>query len=301
MKALSNRQILTIAIALVVALLSVFVFAKIFSSVDHHQKSIAVLEEKRANVIKLAAAATATSAAITLLPGDAATPIAEKLTDLSLGFLIVMVALLLEKYLLTITGYAACYLLIPLACAGVIANVFLKKPSIQRIIVKIVIFALAILLVIPASLKVSAIIEKTYQESIDATITMAEETADEMSSYAASDEDKNILTRTWETITGGVKGLAEKAKSTLNRFIEALAVLIVTSCIIPILVILFFIWLVKLLVGADLSVPNWVDLLRRRPGKRPAAPAGAPALPDTAQEEAESPEPPPEHKDKNQE
>lgn len=51
--------------------------------------------------------ATATSALITLIPGDVGTPIAEKVADLSGYLLIVLCAVYLEKYLVTLTGYAA--------------------------------------------------------------------------------------------------------------------------------------------------------------------------------------------------
>ena len=44
----------------------------------------------------------------------------------------------------------------------------------------------------------------------------------------------------------------QKLTDALNRFIEAAAVLLVTSCLIPILVLLFFVWLVKLILGVEL-------------------------------------------------
>ena len=46
--------------------------------------------------------------------------------------------------------------------------------------------------------------------------------------------------------------VVEQLKTVLNRFIEALAVMLVTSCLIPILVLLFFAWLVKLMLGIEL-------------------------------------------------
>ena len=39
----------------------------------------------------------------------------------------------------------------------------------------------------------------------------------------------------------------------LNRFVESLAVMIVTACIIPLLVLLFFLWLIRQLTGVDLA------------------------------------------------
>ncbi len=54
--------------------------------------------------------------------------------------------------------------------------------------------------------------------------------------------------------------ITEKASNVMNRFVESLAVMIVTSCVIPILVLLFFLWIVKQLTGIDLR-----DLGPRRP------------------------------------
>lgn len=55
-----------------------------------------------------------------------------------------------------------------------------------------------------------------------------------------------------EGITGAATAAVEQLKTVLNRFIEALAVMLVTSCLIPILVLLFFVWLIKLMLGIDI-------------------------------------------------
>ena len=41
----------------------------------------------------------------------------------------------------------------------------------------------------------------------------------------------------------------------LSKFIEAAALLIVTSCVIPLAVILFFIWIIKMLIGIQVTIP----------------------------------------------
>ena len=54
-----------------------------------------------------------------------------------------------------------------------------------------------------------------------------------------------------EGISGAVNDAVGQLKTVLNRFIEALAVMLVTSCLIPILVLLLFAWLVKLMLGIE--------------------------------------------------
>ena len=41
--------------------------------------------------------------------------------------------------------------------------------------------------------------------------------------------------------------------NSLNHFIEAVAVMIITSCVIPMLVLLLFFWMVKIVLDVDLS------------------------------------------------
>ena len=154
-------KIICVATALILALASIFGVAKLITDPAFYQKSIAALEEKQETVLELTAASTAASAAITLLPGDTATPIADKLADLSGYFLIVLCAIFLEKYLLTITAAAAFKVLIPAACAAFAAAALF--PRLRRtagaLAWKLALFSVAIMLVIPVGIRVSDLIE----------------------------------------------------------------------------------------------------------------------------------------------
>ena len=256
-------KILMVAVPLIIAFFSVFVVSCIASSAEFHAGSIAALDEKQTTVLELTAASTAASAAITLLPGDTATPIAEKLADLSSGFLVVLCAIYLEKYLLTLTGYAAFTFLIPAACLLYAANVFLKRDGVRAVAKKLLIFGIAIVLVIPVSVRVSNLIEDTYQASIEATIETAREAAQDLEDGAeaeetGSEEDKGfwsgVVSAVTEGVSGAVSGVTEKVGGMVNRFLEALAVMLVTCCVIPVLVLLSFVWLAKVLLSVDLPV-----------------------------------------------
>ena len=78
-----KQKCITAAVLLLVAILSITVVGKYASAPENHQKTIASLDEKKQTVMELTAASTVTSALITLLPGDTATPIAEKMADVS--------------------------------------------------------------------------------------------------------------------------------------------------------------------------------------------------------------------------
>ena len=251
-------------LALVVALLSFLVAAGHFSDPATYATTVTALDGKRDTVMSLMGASTGSSAAISLLPGDAGTPIAEKLVDLSSDFLVVIAAIYLEKYLLTILGAVAFRWLVPVGCVLAAGSLLVGRrvpgaASLGRLGFKLAVFGVAAALVVPVSVRVSSMIEETYQASIDKTIQAAEQTTDAIEDSAEEGEGKSsdssnplsFLT----SVPDKLGSLTDAARTSLNNFIEALAVMIVTSCIIPILVLVFFLWLARLVLGIDIDLP----------------------------------------------
>lgn len=275
-----QKKILFALIPIVIALLSFFVIARFTSSTEFNAKTIQSLDDKKTTVMELAAASTAASAAITLIPGDVGTPITNKLADLSSYFLIVLCAIYLEKYLVTITGYAAFKILVPIACVFFSGYLLWRKEILRVVAQKFLLFGLAVYLVIPASVKVADMIETTYASSIESTIETAKQTTDEIESETGesgqvddkssneksqSDSDSDskenaggFFSGLFNKVQEGVSTATANVENVLNNFIEALAILLVTSCLIPILVLIFFVWLVKMLLGLNIDIPTSV-------------------------------------------
>lgn len=270
MKSEVSKKLAAAALLLALALVSFFPVAQKMSQPQTFSHAIESLDKKQETVLELTAASTTASAAITLLPGDAATPIAEKLADLSGYFLIVLCAIFLEKYLLTIMAGAAFRVLLPLACVLLAASLFFCRDTLRALSKKLALFALAVVLIIPTSVWVSDTIEDTYRASIDATIESAKQTTDAIGEATDDNADSDTKTGLFSKVTEGISSAAtaavDKLKHVLNDFLEALAVMLVTSCLIPVLVLVFFVWLVKLFLGVDLPAPR----LRAR-AKSPAA------------------------------
>ncbi len=231
-------RVVAIIVCIIIACISFFGLAKSYSSPESkiNKETIKYLDEKKTTALELSASATAVSTLITLAPGDDGTPVANKLMDLAVYF-----------------GS--------------------KKELFWKIGVKIFIFGLAIYAVIPVSVHVSKMIYSTYQESIDATIDEANDLADE--SEASKDDDKDskkskdsessFIDKAKDAVNSVKNTLsvtADSVKNMVNKFIDGLAVLIVTTCLIPVLVIVFFIWLVKLVLGSAISSPGAVAMRR---------------------------------------
>lgn len=295
-----KQKCITAAVLLLAAILSITVVGKYVSAPENHQKTIASLDEKKQTVMELTAASTVTSALITLLPGDTATPIAEKMADVSGYLLVVLCAIYLEKYLVTITGYVAFTYLIPIACGLWMLNLIFANATVRKLAAKLAVFGLAISLVVPASVKISDLIGDTYQAQIEATIEDAKNTQNILENSGVVDDDTNATETTvigtteasgtvtgnvqekdnnnsgsvsnifdWakdaisgakdsvanvvENVTVSTEELVQKVENSLNHFIEAVAVMIITSCVIPMLVLLLFFWMVKIVLDVDLS------------------------------------------------
>lgn len=292
----NKQKCITAVILLLVAILSITVIGKYASAPENHQKTITSLDEKKQTVMELTAASTVTSALITLLPGDTATPIAEKMADVSGYLLVVLCAIYLEKYLVTITGYVAFTYLIPIACGLWILNLFFANATVRKLAAKLAVFGLAISLVVSASVKISDLIGDTYQAQIEATIEDAKNTQSILENSGVVDDTNEVGTTgtgttgattgsaqeknnsesgsasnifDWakdaissakdsvanvvENVTVSTEELVQKVENSLNHFIEAVAVMIITSCVIPMLVLLLFFWMVKIVLDVDLS------------------------------------------------
>lgn len=249
-----KKKIAGISIMVLLALVSFFGLSKPMTSVSFHKKSIESLDKKRDTVMELIAASTAASVAISATPGDVGTPIADKLADLSKYFIVVLSAIFFEKYLLTITGFAAFNVLLPIACLFGALYFLLGRQGLKAIGIKVASFAIILFLVVPVSVWMSNTIEKTYGSTVEETINAAKKAEKDASSEADKKEDKEkksgiagIIAEATETVSG----IKEQMQAVLNQMIEAFAVMLVTSCIIPIVVLIFFIWLIKIVFGAS--------------------------------------------------
>ena len=91
------RKLVAAGVLLVVGLVSFFWLAKTTADPAFHAASIAALDEKKVTVMELTAATAAGSVAISAVPGDATTPIANQISELSGYLLIVVGAIMLAS------------------------------------------------------------------------------------------------------------------------------------------------------------------------------------------------------------
>ena len=96
-----SKKIICVVVLLSFALCSIFVFSKPATSPETYRTTIKSIDEKKATVMSVTATAAVASAMLGLIPGDATTPIANQIMEISSYLLIVVCVLFLEKSLLT--------------------------------------------------------------------------------------------------------------------------------------------------------------------------------------------------------
>lgn len=293
---------LKIIIPLLIAILSFALFSNYAASDKLHNDTIATLQAKQDRVLQLSAASTAIAAGASLVLGDRAVAVSNKLLDLTGYFIIILSAILLEKYLVTVMGLVFFKIIIPIAC--IIFSIFtlIDRENMRKLAVKLVTFAVVAFLVIPFSVVISNVIENTYGNTINKTIEEGESLKEELEvfsdkaiddvysgstiiNYEKAEVEENDTSSSengnWidsiknnvgsfvsgakenvssaignvvKTVTGKAKEWIDKLTTQLNNMIDAIAVMIVTTCVIPILVIVFLIWIVKMLFSVNINI-----------------------------------------------
>ena len=266
MEKLNSKTIITLIALIIVAILSIFVIAPFASSAKTHANSIKTLDEKKITVMELTAATAGGATALAAIPGDATTPVANQIIQLSSYLIIVIGAIFLEKVLLTLTGLVAFKFLIPIACLLYAVYLFVEKDFLRNLALKLIAFGIVITLIVPVSVSVSNLIEKTHKDSITQTVEEAKNAQNEVNQTEA-EENQGDNGNIWDTVTSKVKeGISnigegaskviKKGEELLNKFIDAIAILLITSCVIPIVVLLAFVWLVKIIFSVNIPLPK---------------------------------------------
>lgn len=252
---------------LLIAALSFFAFASWLPDSGFVGDSLESLEESSDTVMEFSAATLAVSLAISALPDDFATPLAESLTDMNLYFVAILVVLFLEKLLLQYGIKAACTALIPLAC--LIWGVYLvtKRGVWRSLAVRICVLALAVAFVVPCSTHITGVVAADLTAYVHETIQETGDSAGKLNEAMESGgEDQTIFERLsdlFQTAIQGVTDLLTHFQDTIRKCMNAIAILILTDCLMPLLTLFVFKWLLGELFRITLPLPS---MGRRRDG-----------------------------------
>jgi len=261
---LNTKNILIIILLIGIALVSMLWISEIASSIEFHEETIKHLDEKKLTVMELTAATAGSATAIAAIPSDATTPLANQIMDMSSYLIVVIGVIFLEKILLTLTGKLTFLIIIPIACLLYAIYIFAQKEVLRNLAIKLAIFGIVIFAIVPISVKISDFIEENYGTSITQTIESAKalENNEEVVKQEEQKEENwwnkitSSVSNAVSNIGEGVNELIEKGKLILSNFIDAIAILIITTCVIPIMVLFVLIWVIKIIFDITIPVKN---------------------------------------------
>ena len=128
---------------------------------------------------------------------------------------------------------------------------------------KLCAFSVVLILVVPTSVQLSKLIDQTHQISLQQNIEDSDSLTEESEEIENEDGEGNWLDNLGNMIgdgisslTSGVSDLVNKGEALLSDLLETVAVMIITSCFIPILVFLILYWATKLILGVEIPLPQ---------------------------------------------
>jgi len=255
-----TKKIIAIILLVVIAVISMFPLAEKAKIEENYTEITQSISEKEQKVLGVALGATALSTALAAIPGDVTTPIAGHVLDLSQYLVIVLVVLELEELLLPVLGFVAFKYVIPIAILLLIISIIIKKEWLAQLGVKIVVFGLVLVFIIPISINISDVLYETKSETIEKTLASIESIdVNEGNSKIINGKFKiteigEYISKIEDNIKNSTKNVTEKASGYAEIYIDAAVVLLVTCAIIPVGIVFVLIGLMKLLFNINIPM-----------------------------------------------
>jgi len=243
-------------VAVLVMVVSVFVLSQKVPQTKMVEDTIESIEESNKTIMEFSGATITTSLALSAFPNDFATPLASTLSDLNTYFIFIFAVLFVEK-LVVIEGVKIAFVyIIPAACILYIAYVSFGKDIFKNFATKLVVLGLAVVFVIPLSTYFTEKVCADYLVYVDETIEEANAGAEKVNEVMASGEEEatifDKLSDAFQTAIQGVNDLMAYFENVIKKCVNSIAIMIVTSFVLPLLTLFLFRWLLNELFGWNL-------------------------------------------------
>lgn len=262
---LRNRK-KTIVIGLLIAaiLFSFLVAPVIVEKLQIVKCTQEILDSKKDTVATVTIFGSAASIAVGAVPGDSTTPLANQIAEINAFLVVVLISIYALKVLLTISTTFTFKCLVPLVCLSLIGYILFNRAYLKKLASKLLVFALVVFLTVPISAQIMKVVDTSLktQDKIDAISVNVEVNVEEIS------ESENKSENWWKNTVGYVvdktkevadsvakvpKEIQEKLGNKFSEMIDAVAALVITCFVVPLLVMVFLIWVLKTLTGKELS------------------------------------------------
>ena len=232
---------------LLAAALSFFVAATKLPETKFVKDSLESVEDSSNTVMQFSAATLSASLAISALPDDFATPLADSLADMNIYFVAILVVLFLEKILIRYGIKAAFAILIPLACIVWALFTVTKKNILKGLAVRLCILGLAAAFVVPINTHITNIVASDLTAYVNDTIEETEGGAGKLNeAMEGGTEDQTIfekLSDLFQTAIHDISDLMLHFQNTIRRCMNSIAILVLTNCLMPLLTFVMLKWI----------------------------------------------------------
>lgn len=260
---LSKKYAEPIRNILILVLIGVFSFFVITSWLPDRgfiKDSIESVEESSNTVMKFSAATLSTSLAISALPDDFATPLADSLADMNIYFIAILVMLHFEQLLIRYGVKLAFAIAIPVACGIGILSILLKKELLKGIAARVAVLGLAVALVVPCSTHITNYVAADLTAYVENTIADTEDGADKLNeAMDGGTEEQTIfekLSDLFQTAINDMSNLLTHFQNTIRKCMNSIAILILTNCLMPIVNFFILKWILKETFHIALPMPQ---------------------------------------------
>ena len=248
---------------LILVLIGVFSFFVVTSWLPDRgfiQDSLESLEESSNTVMKFSAATLSTSLAISALPDDFATPLADSLADMNVYFIAILVMLHFEQLLIRYGVKLAFAIAIPAACGIGILSILLKKELLKGIAARVAVLGLAVALVVPCSTHITNYVATDLTTYVENTIVDTEDGADKLNeAMEGGTEEQTIfekLSDLFQTAINDMSNLMSHFQNAIRKRMNSIAILILTNCLMPLVNFFILKWILKETFHIALPMPQ---------------------------------------------
>lgn len=242
-----------------IAALSFFVATAALPESAFVKDSLESVEDSGDTVMKFSAATLSASLAISALPDDFATPLADSLADMNLYFVAILVVLFLEKILIRYGIQAAFAILVPLACFVGGLFVVTRRTLLKSLAVRLCVLALAAAFVVPCSTGITGIVASDLTAYVNDTIEETEGGAGKL--HEAMEDgagDKTIFEKLSDLFQTAIRDLSDLMlhfQNTIRKCMNSIAILILTNCLMPLLTFFVLKWILRELFQVAIPMP----------------------------------------------
>lgn len=227
---------------------------------EYLKSTVESLEESQNTIMTFSGTTLAASLALSALPDDFGTPLANTISDLNMYFVFILIVVFVEKLIVIEGTKISLAYIIPAACILYVIFMLTSKEVFKKFANKLLILGISLVVVIPFSTHFTETVCDDYLVYVDQTIEETDAGATKINEImSSSDEEATIfdrLSNAFKTAIQSVSDLLTYFKNIVRKCVNSVAIMIVITFVLPLMILMLFRWLLKELFALNVSLPN---------------------------------------------